>query len=143
MPRRGSTEPVERPPHRSSPRLWSRPSTGLGWPPMVSIGRSVADLASLVGGEVLGSGRTLVSGITHDSRQAGPGVLFVAIEGATADGHSFVPDAVAAGSPAVCVEHPTDSGVVEILVANTRASLGPLAAAVYDYPSRTMDIVGV
>lgn len=108
--------------------------------------RTVRDLAGVVGGALDGpeSGLdTLVKDVTHDSRQTGPGCLFVAIEGATADGHAFVGDAVAAGSPAVCVSHSTGSGVPEIVVDDTRRALGPLAAAVHDDPSAVMSVIGI
>ncbi len=108
-------------------------------------GRALADLASAVSGDVRGRAdeEFLISDVTHDSRSAGPGVLFVAIKGESTDGHRFVPRAVAAGSPAVCVDHPVDAGVPEIVVANTRAALGPLAAMAHDSPSHTVDVIGV
>ena len=108
-------------------------------------GRTLADLASAVSGDVRGRAgdEPVISDVTHDSRSAGPGVLFVAIKGESTDGHRFVARAVAAGSPAVCVDHPVDAGVPEIVVANTRAALGPLAALAHDSPSHTVDVIGV
>ena len=48
----------------------------------------------------------MVSGITWDSREAAPGVLYVALPGARVDGHDFVPAAFRAGAAAVLVSHP-------------------------------------
>ncbi|MFQ5523965.1 MAG: UDP-N-acetylmuramoyl-L-alanyl-D-glutamate--2,6-diaminopimelate ligase [Acidimicrobiia bacterium] len=110
---------------------------------MVSVGKTVGELASRVRGEVSGPGEALVTAITHDSRQVGPGSLFVAVRGSTADGHDFVLDAVKAGAVAVCVDHPMGSGVSEVVVADTRQAMGPLADAVYDHPSRALSVVGV
>ena len=85
----------------------------------------------------------LVTDVTHDSRQAGPGTLFVAIRGKAFDGHDFVDQAIDAGSPALCVQDPMSSGVAEIIVPNTRLALGPLAASVHGSPSSEMSVVGV
>ncbi len=110
---------------------------------MVSVGRTAEELAALVGGEVQGPGGTRVTNITHDSRQAGPGTMFVAVRGAAVDGHDFVYQAVEAGSAVVCVDHVVGSGVAEVVVADTRLVMGPLAAAIYDHPSHAMTVVGV
>ena len=114
---------------------------------MVMSGSSVRQLADVVDGrlEAPETGQTEVSvvDVTHDSRQAGEDILFVAVRGATVDGHGFVFSAVAAGSPAVCVDHPTGSSVMEIVVPDTRSALGPLAASVHGDPSRTMKVIGV
>ncbi|MBW3666851.1 MAG: hypothetical protein KY394_04570, partial [Actinobacteria bacterium] len=108
-------------------------------------GRPVSALAEAVGGDLAASGDDdpVISDVTHDSQMAGPGILFVAIEGETADGHRFVPDAVVAGSPAVCVARRTHAGIPEIVVGDTRAVLGPLAATVHGHPSHALRVVGV
>ncbi len=114
---------------------------------MAISGSSVQQLADVVGGCLVapetGQAEVSVVDVTHDSRQAGEDVLFVAVRGATVDGHGFVSRAVAAGSPAVCVDHPTGSSVMEIVVPDTRSALGPLAASVHGDPSRTMKVIGV
>jgi len=51
-----------------------------------------------------GDAQTAITSVTVDSRRAGPGALFVAVRGASADGHAFVADAVAAGCAAVAVD---------------------------------------
>lgn len=114
---------------------------------MATSGRSVQQLADVVGGTLAApeTGRIEVSivDVTHDSRQAGSGILFVAIRGALVDGHAFVPGVVAAGSPVVCVDHRTGSTVMEIVVPDTRRALGPLAASVHGDPSHFMKVIGV
>ncbi|MCB2222944.1 MAG: UDP-N-acetylmuramoyl-L-alanyl-D-glutamate--2,6-diaminopimelate ligase [Actinobacteria bacterium] len=105
---------------------------------------TLAVLADAVGGALAGYGGVTVTDVTHDSREAGPGVLFVAIRGFRVDGHAYLDAAVAAGSPAVCVEDPAAvPGVPAIVVPDTRAALGPLAARVHGDPSAHMDVVGV
>jgi UDP-N-acetylmuramoyl-L-alanyl-D-glutamate--2,6-diaminopimelate ligase len=106
---------------------------------------TVASLAAAVGGLVVGDGEIGIDDVTHDSREAGPGVLFVAVRGFTFDGHDFAGAAVDAGSPAVCVEDPAivEAGATAIVVADTRASMAHLAAAVHGNPSEHMTVVGV
>lgn len=105
----------------------------------------VSQLAAAVSGDLRRAGEadpTIVD-VTHDSRQTGPGSLFVAIAGEHADGHGFVPDAVAAGAAAICVRHEMNSGVPEIVVGDTRAVLGPLASLVHGRPSESLRVIGV
>ena len=49
---------------------------------------SLADLAERLGVEYDGP-VVMIDDVHHDSRAAGPGSLFVAIPGATSDGHDF------------------------------------------------------
>jgi UDP-N-acetylmuramoyl-L-alanyl-D-glutamate--2,6-diaminopimelate ligase len=110
---------------------------------MASKGERLDRLAVLVGGTVRGDGSVRLTDVTHDSRQAGPGCLFVAFPGARADGHAFVAEAVRAGSPAVAVEHPVPVEVPQLVVADGRAALGLLAAEVHGRPSERLAVVGV
>ncbi len=101
-------------------------------------------LARATHGRIRGDGAVVVSDVTHDSRAAGRGVLFVAVRGHAVDGHGFIPSAIAAGSPAVCAE--TDDpawAVPTLVVADTRAALAPLAATVQGRPSEALRLVGV
>src|SRR3972149_6592082 len=52
---------------------------------------TLAALAPVCRGVVFGDGAVAVTDVTHDSRAAGVGVLFVAVRGRTTDGHRFVP----------------------------------------------------
>jgi UDP-N-acetylmuramoyl-L-alanyl-D-glutamate--2,6-diaminopimelate ligase len=106
-------------------------------------GERLLALAAALEGRVVGDDDPLITDVTHDSRQAGPGSLFVAVRGYTADGHDFVGSAVERGAPAVAVEHPVPTDVPQLLVSNTRAALGPLAAAVHGRPSNRVPVVGV
>lgn len=103
----------------------------------------LGELAPVVAGRVGGDPATLISDVTHDSRAAGPGMLFVAVRGFTVDGHRFVPAARAAGTAAVCVEEDPRDGGPTLVVADTRAALGLLAARVHGEPSRRLRLVGI
>ena len=98
-------------------------------------------VASLPGAQRRGD--AVVEDATHDSRQAGPGVLFCAIRGATTDGHDHAPSAVDAGAAALMVDHWLDLDVPQVRVDDVRAMTAPAAAAVHDHPTRDMVVVGV
>jgi UDP-N-acetylmuramoyl-L-alanyl-D-glutamate--2,6-diaminopimelate ligase len=104
---------------------------------------TLGELAALVGGRVIGDAATTVSDLSHDSRAATAGVLFVAVRGFTVDGHRFVGRARASGAPAVCVEADPGDGGPTLVVADTRAALGPMAARVQGNPSQHLRLVGV
>ncbi|BCL60007.1 hypothetical protein DGMP_07000 [Desulfomarina profundi] len=48
--------------------------------------------------------RTVISGVTSDSRKAAPGMLFVALDGSRFDGHDFIVAAIENGCIAVLCE---------------------------------------
>ncbi len=81
--------------------------------------------------------------VTHDSREAGPGILFAARPGATADGHDFVSAAAAAGSPAALVERPVHAAIPQLVVPSVARALGPAAAEVAHRPSDALALLGV
>jgi len=93
-----------------------------------------------------GSPDVPVSGLTLDSRQAGPGLLFCALRGTATDGHHFIGKAVSLGaSVVVCEELPADlhPATTYVQVADSAAALGPIASAFYGHPSRQLQLVGV
>jgi UDP-N-acetylmuramoyl-L-alanyl-D-glutamate--2,6-diaminopimelate ligase len=111
---------------------------------MASRGATLGALAGAVDTPVSGPADLLIEDVTHDSRQAGPGIMFVALRGSTHDGHAFVGPAHRAGSPAVCVEDPAAaSGIPHIVVEDTRSALPVLADTVHGHPSGRLRLVGV
>lgn len=84
-----------------------------------------------------------VHDVTHDSREAGPGILFAARPGARSDGHDYVAEAVAAGSPAALVERLMPTTVPQVRVASVANQMGPAAALVHGDPSAQMSVLGV
>lgn len=83
-----------------------------------------------------------ITNVTHDSRLAGAGSLFVAIPGQQHDGHDYVDRAIAGGAAAVIVERDVPSPS-RIVVPDARAALPWAAAAVYGDPSEHLSVVGV
>jgi len=107
------------------------------------VAETLGRLADLVGGRVVGDDTVVPTDVTHDSRQVGPGALFVAVRGAMFDGHTHVAEAVAAGATAVCVEEPVSARIPQLVVTGTRRVLGPLADAVWGHPTAALTVVGV
>lgn len=86
---------------------------------------SAAEIAAATGGSA--SGDFAVTGVTFDSREVGPGDLFLALKGESTDGHRFVPQALAAGAAGVVVAEPCDGP--QVRVADTGAALDALGRA--------------
>ena len=76
-----------------------------------------------------GSPATEITSITSDSRKACPGALFIAVKGCSADGHSFIEDALAKGASAV--------------VDASRKGLALCADNFYGHPSGKLQLVGI
>jgi UDP-N-acetylmuramoyl-L-alanyl-D-glutamate--2,6-diaminopimelate ligase len=95
---------------------------------------SVLDVAGNVDRDVLE--------VTRDSREARVGSVFVAVRGASVDGHAYVASAV---GEAVVVERdvPAPPGVTRIRVGDSRVALAEIAAALHGWPSRDVSVVGV
>jgi UDP-N-acetylmuramoyl-tripeptide--D-alanyl-D-alanine ligase len=99
------------------------------------------DIVSAAGGRLLyGGGAQWFGGIGIDSRTIGAGDFFVAICGATHDGHRFIPQVVAKGVRGIMVQDKgairPDHGALEregvacVAVNDTTRALGALAAFV-------------
>lgn len=84
-----------------------------------------AEIAAATGGTA--SNAFAVNGVAFDSREVGPGDLFVALKGEATDGHRFVAQALSQGAAGVLVSQPVDGP--HILVADTTAALDALGAA--------------
>jgi UDP-N-acetylmuramoyl-tripeptide--D-alanyl-D-alanine ligase len=68
-----------------------------------------------------------VGGVAFDSREVGPGDLFVALKGETTDGHRFVEQAFAQGAAGVLVSQPVAGP--HIIVPNTTSALDAMGIA--------------
>lgn len=85
----------------------------------------LSELAQATAGRLVdGGGDLVLDRLVTDSREAGPGALFVALVGETTDGHRFLADAVAAGVSAVlCREAPESLAVPRVVVPDTKEAL--------------------
>jgi UDP-N-acetylmuramoyl-L-alanyl-D-glutamate--2,6-diaminopimelate ligase len=95
------------------------------------------------GAALTGDPGLAVTEVTHDSRRAGPGALFVAIRGFATDGNRFVGAALKKGAIAVCSEEPPLPDTTWIQVKDAREALAVLSAAQLGDPARSLDLVGV
>ncbi len=86
-----------------------------------------------------------VSDVTHDSRQAGKGSLFVAIRGLTTDGHRFVNDVLRRGAVGIVSEFdaPKNFQGAWLKVKDARSALAQAAAIINGNPSRDLKLVGI
>ena len=99
------------------------------------IALTLAQIAHAVGGELHPADRdtpeTIVSGaVDSDSREIGPGGIFVAKPGEATDGHLFVAAAVEAGAALAIVERLVDADVSQIVVPDAVSALADLAREV-------------
>ncbi len=110
---------------------------------MLTDGPTLEALAAMVEGRVIGDPDRRVTDVTHDSRQCSAATLFVAVRGHTSDGHTFAARAADAGA-ALCVDHEMEGVAADqLIVADTRRSMGPLASAVHGDPWMQLEMVGV
>ena len=87
-----------------------------------------------------------ICSITFDSRKCVSGSAFIAVNGAEADGHRFIPNAVAAGATAVIYqdgEPQRTEGVTYVRVKSTRRALALAADNFYHHPSGRLNLVGI
>jgi UDP-N-acetylmuramoyl-L-alanyl-D-glutamate--2,6-diaminopimelate ligase len=89
--------------------------------------------------------------LQYDSRKIQRGDCFIAIRGTGTDGHKFLESAIGNGASVVVLEQDSalsdyyfmHSGVVKIVVPDSRKALAVMSANYYNHPSRKLTMVGV
>ncbi|HET7563866.1 MAG TPA: UDP-N-acetylmuramoyl-L-alanyl-D-glutamate--2,6-diaminopimelate ligase [Gemmatimonadaceae bacterium] len=81
--------------------------------------------------------------IVDDSRAVTPGALFIAIHGAVADGHDYLPQAAANGAAAAIVEDEGRTALPVIVVRDGRRAAAIAAAAAFAEPARLVRLAAV
>ena len=106
-----------------------------------------------------------IAGIACHSKRVRPGDLFVALAGATVDGHAFIKEAIARGAAAIISQRPaapfstpggghqngssTMAGAADaascpvVIVRDTHEALVKIAAKFYGHPTRKLRLLGV
>ncbi len=103
-------------------------------------------------GRLTGDENVVVTDISHDSRRAGPGGLFVAVRGGLFDAHKFIPQVIEQGALGVISELEPTSDVLGgvdlkrvawVQVENVRRAMALASAEVHRHPSRELKLVGI
>lgn len=101
--------------------------------------------AELPEAEIRGDPEAEVGEAALDSRKAGPGAIFVAMQRQSLDSAAYARDAVERGATAVAANRPLDlpEHVPQLIVSDPRHALGLIASALAGHPSEQMRVVGV
>src|SRR5213080_4664436 len=106
---------------------------------------TLAEIARVTGGVLTGEANAPVVDVSHDSRQAREGSLFVAVRGELFDAHKFVPQVMAQGAAGVISEEAALERFpgAWLQVDNIRRAMALAAAEVHHHPSRELQMVGI
>src|SRR5919199_2540618 len=99
--------------------------------------------AALAPTSVIGRTAVEIRDLAYDARTVSPGALFFCVPGARFDGHDFAPEAVARGATALVVERPLDLDVPQVLVADARRAMAPVAHEFFGRPTDELEIAAV
>ena len=83
-----------------------------------------------------------ITGVCYDSREAKPGELFVAVRGFAADGHRYIPKAVANGASVILCEEAPTLKIPYVRIRDCRLGLALVSSAFFGKPSREMVMIG-
>jgi UDP-N-acetylmuramoyl-L-alanyl-D-glutamate--2,6-diaminopimelate ligase len=114
-------------------------------------GVQVVKLFQTVFGQMVVTQDVQIHGVQYDSRKIERNDCFVALRGSERDGHRFLGDAVYNGAKVVVIEDDTaypdslamHTGVVKVVVADSRKALARMAANFYGHPARKLRMIGV
>ncbi len=119
---------------------------------------TINEVVEATGAKLIGDGTNPVTDVTHDSRQAARGSLFVAVRGELFDAHKFVAQVIEQGAVSVLseleppenwnslAESPSGGRLAPaawLQVENVRRAMAVAAAAVHHQPSRELQLVGI
>lgn len=102
---------------------------------------SLDEIARVTAGRLEGSDATVSGPVVTDSRECGPGSLYVARAGEHADGHEYAPAARDAGAVGVLGERPLED-LPTVVVEDSELAFAALARAVVD-AIPALEIVGI
>jgi len=86
-----------------------------------------------------------IAHVAYDSRKVKRGTLFVCIDGTTADGHKYIPQAYENGAAAFLTQREVrvPDGTAMIQVEDTRYGLALAADAFFGHPTSKLPVVGI
>lgn len=86
-------------------------------------------------------GEALITGVSVDNRNVKQGDLFVCLQGAKVDGHTFAQSAIDKGATCLLVDHYLDLDCPQILVSDTLQGLSDIASAYRDTLDATFIVI--
>lgn len=96
---------------------------------------------------IKGDDDTTVSEVVYDSRKITKGCMFICIEGANFDGHTFAKETAQKEAAVLIVskevEVPKESNITIIKVENTRYAMAFIAAAYFGNPAEKLKTIGI
>ncbi len=105
--------------------------------------RLVKLIETVPGARLIG-GDCDISRMDTDSRQVGPGSLFICIRGVKVDRHDFAGQVAEAGAAALVVEQYLEHiSLPQVLVEDARAAWSYLSAAWFGFPQQKLRLIGV
>lgn len=106
----------------------------------VRLSELVQDLAGV---SLSGEPTTAISSLSYNSALVEPGALFFCVPGLKRDGHDFAGDAVERGAVALVVQRHLPLDIPQVVAADTRRAMGPIAARFFGRPSHHLLLAGV
>lgn len=117
--------------------------------PVASGHMNIRDLVRISGLEergvltrVVGSDCEILD-VTHTSQEVTRGSLFCCVVGGRHDGHEYAEQAILAGASALLVQRELSVSVPQVVVPDVRVAMGLMSAALRNFPSRQMMVIGV
>jgi UDP-N-acetylmuramoyl-L-alanyl-D-glutamate--2,6-diaminopimelate ligase len=92
---------------------------------------------------VRGDATVEVADLAYDSHDVRTGTLFFCVPGATRDGHDYARAACDVGAAGLVCERPLDVDCPQVIVANARAAMAPLATRFFGDPTAELEVVGI
>ena len=108
--------------------------------------KRLTELATLLPNARLLGDDAEITSIERDSRCVREGALFACIAGAHVDAHSFIPNVARAGARAILTERENvdvPAGLSVLHVPNIQEALDVITPYFYDYPARSMRVIGI
>jgi UDP-N-acetylmuramoyl-L-alanyl-D-glutamate--2,6-diaminopimelate ligase len=114
-------------------------------------GITVTKLFQTVYGRMVTTHDAEINKLQYDSRKIQRDDCFIALKGTTYDGHAFIQNAINQGAKVVVLQNDNvlpdslcmHTGVIKVIVPDTRKALAVMSSNYYDHPSEKMKFVGV
>ena len=88
--------------------------------------------------------KTEVTGVSYNSQTLQKGEIFVCLAGEHVDGHNFAHQVQENGASAIVSQKSLENITIpNIIVKDTRLALAQIAALLYDFPSKKLNLIGI